>query len=122
MFKFKGITIYTDEDIAEAGESLTSRIPGTRFHLSAWVTKATIYDLCLTTYDTAVPQTWFEKQLQANGRAPDAVWCYDPTSFGEPMFGKPVFWSHIFATFGDDLNKYVLEHGVESLEAECANE
>lgn len=115
MFKFKDITVYTEQDLANTDESYTARIPGTPFCLRAYTAKCKIYDLYLKTYDTAVPQRWFDQYCERHERHPDAVWSYDRNT----IFGEPVFWEDVFRQFGHDLNTYVAEHSIATLEAEC---
>ena len=78
-------------------------VPNTQWYLAPSVTKDDIFKAHgLKTFDTAVPQPWWDEYFRENGEQPHAVWSYDGLF---NVMGKPVHMSEALQTISNEINR-----------------
>jgi hypothetical protein len=113
MIVVRGIDVYPEQELLNAGmtpdeiKASYLRLPDMLFLISAAVQRKELYDLYLESYDTSVPQSWFDEYCAKHGgTAPEAVWSYNK----EPLTGEPVFWAEILKMFARDVRIALREY------------
>jgi hypothetical protein len=85
------------------------RVPNTQWYLAPRVTKDDIFKAHgLKSFDTAVPQSWWNEYFKENGKQPNAVWSYDGLF---NVMGKPVHMHEALQTISNEINRNGIVEG-----------